>query len=128
MAEDLALVADPLGMENSQAAPSYAPQGGGFVSGGSNHASTSAASSATSAPPGQRTKEEMWESYFADPSQWWDNRQGKVRVCVLGVCNVDLGKLGLKRNSEVSRKRLACFASCMESRSRSSELARFGLD
>jgi hypothetical protein len=79
VADDLALVAEPMGMESSQSAPSYAPQGGGFVSGGSNYASTSAAAPATSAPPGQRTKEEMWESYFADPSQWWDNRQGKVR-------------------------------------------------
>ncbi len=22
--------------------------------------------------------EELWEEYFADPSQWWDNRLDKV--------------------------------------------------
>ena len=22
--------------------------------------------------------EELWEEYFADPSQWWDNRVDKV--------------------------------------------------
>jgi hypothetical protein len=25
-----------------------------------------------------QTKEQLWKEYFADPSQWWDNRVAKV--------------------------------------------------
>jgi hypothetical protein len=73
-------VSDAPGMEYSQGASYTAQQGGVFAAGGSNYASTSAASPVSSTPAGRRTPEELWESYFADPGQWWDNRNGKVRV------------------------------------------------
>ena len=32
-----------------------------------------------------QTIEQLWEEYFADPSQWWDNRVDKVSPGVLNL-------------------------------------------
>jgi hypothetical protein len=29
--------------------------------------------------------EKLWQEFFVDPSQWWDNRPEKVRIHVLSL-------------------------------------------
>jgi len=36
-------------------------------------------------PEEAQVKEQLWKEYVADPSQWWDNRIGKVSMSRLVI-------------------------------------------
>jgi len=45
--------------------------------------------------------EELWKEYFADPTQWWDNRADKVRL-------IDNGKWIQWSDQQVTQMFVAC--------------------
>ncbi|GKV20166.1 hypothetical protein SLEP1_g30323 [Rubroshorea leprosula] len=40
--------------------------------------------------------EELWQAFFANPVEWWDNRKSKVLISLIGLIQLDLDTLGLQ--------------------------------